>query len=70
MYFLVLSKQDFYFLSIPQNGLFTKKKTKVTAVSQDHQLSSKCHFVSKKGERKFHKKVTNYIFSFHHYVHG
>ena len=41
----------FLLLTIPQNGLFTKKKTKVTAVSQDHQLSSKCHFVSKRREK-------------------
>ena len=50
-FFFIFSKTGFLLLTIPQNGLFTKKKTKVTAVSQDHQLSSKCHFVSKRREK-------------------
>ena len=51
IFFFIFSKTGFLLLTIPQNGLFTKKKTKVTAVSQDHQLSSKCHFVSKRREK-------------------
>ena len=67
--FFIFSKTGFLLLSIPQNGLFTKKKTKVTAVSQDHQLSSNCHYVSKRREKISQKKITNQIFSFHVYHH-